>query len=193
MFIKRLRRYRHNTKRTFLYLSFFVVLLCLYLGFSFMTTSLSINGVSKVSDSKWDVHFENVVISEGSVEAITPVTINDSTSVGFNVNLSKPGDFYEFTIDVVNKGTISAELYSYVITPTLTEEQKKYLTYEVKYLDDSEIKTGIALNAGDVRTFKILMRYENCEDLVYYPEDEENYSISFKVNYIQKSSNPKLG
>lgn len=187
MFIKKLRRFRYNKKRTFMYLFSFIALLSLNLGYAVLTTSLSINGVSRISNAKWDVHFENVVVSDGSVEAISPAIINDATSVGFNARLNEPGDYYEFTVDVVNNGTIPAELSSYDITPILTEEQKKYLTYEITYTDGSEIIQNSELNVGDVRTFKVVMRYEICENLEVYPEDEENYEISFKVNYIQKS------
>lgn len=44
-----------------------------------------------------------------------------------------PGEFYEFTVDVVNEGSIDAMIDSVVKTPELTSAQAKYIKYEISY------------------------------------------------------------
>ena len=53
-------------------------------------------------------------------------------SMTYKVTLSKPGDFYEFTVDVKNSGTFDASLTGITMT-YLTEAQSKYLTYKVYF------------------------------------------------------------
>ena len=79
-------------------------------GFAVLSTTLNINGTAKVKSQTWDIHFENVNITEGSVEAIKEANIaNDkATLVEYEIELSKPGDFYEFTVDAVNEGTLDS-------------------------------------------------------------------------------------
>jgi hypothetical protein len=50
----------------------------------------------------------------------------------YTVTLNEPGDFYEFTINVVNDGTIDAVLSSINLTE-LTAAQQKYITHVVTY------------------------------------------------------------
>ena len=81
--------------------------------------NLTINGNTKLNNSSWDIHFENVVpnqnnVSLGNEDSEAAITINDNTEVTYNVTLSTPGDFYEFEVDAVNAGTIDASITSIV-------------------------------------------------------------------------------
>ena len=61
-------------------------------------------------------------VTTGSVAAIKEASIdtNDSTFFEFEVKLEDEDDFYEFTVDVVNKGNIDAKLGSLVEVSSLT-------------------------------------------------------------------------
>ena len=88
------------------------------IGYAALATTLQINGTTTINAVTWDVHFENAVETKGA--DLGTVTIgNDSNQPGtsnttatYSVTLEKPGDVYEFTIDVVNKGTLDAKLQS---------------------------------------------------------------------------------
>ena len=90
------------------YTLFLIVLLCISIGYAVLNTTLNINGKSSISKNTWDVHFDNVVVNSGSVEAIKIPTIENYTTLDFEAKLNLPGDYYEFTVDVVNNGTIDA-------------------------------------------------------------------------------------
>ena len=77
------------------------ILLFVTVGYATLNTNLTINGTSKINNSTWDVHFDDVNITPGSVlidtdlyEAAQEAKIdpNDETKVTYNVLLSKPGD-----------------------------------------------------------------------------------------------------
>ena len=61
------------------YTLFLIVLLCISIGYAVLNTTLNINGKSTIQKNTWDVHFENVQIIDGSVEATKVPTIENST------------------------------------------------------------------------------------------------------------------
>ena len=69
-----------------------------------------ISNISNANDLRWDLHFENIEITEGSVTANQEATIvgTSRSQVVFDVTLNVPGDFYEFTVNAVNNGTVDA-------------------------------------------------------------------------------------
>ena len=106
--------------------------LTLTIVYAALSTTLNINGNAEVTAASWDIYLDNVMLSSGSATSTVP-TIIDKTTASFSTTLFKPGDFYEFTIDVVNNGTIDAMIDSVTKTPELTDAQKKYLKYIVEY------------------------------------------------------------
>ena len=117
-----------------------IVLFRISVGYAAMNRVLNITGNSEVKQNTWNIYFDNVKVKEGSVTSNLPVidTTTKST-VNFNVMLNLPGDFYEFTVDVVNSGTIDAMVDSVVKTPELTDDQKKYLNYIIEYENGEQI------------------------------------------------------
>ena len=86
-------------------------LLLIGVVYAILQANLQINGIAKISSNTWDIHFDNIQINTNSVaigENDSPATIDpeNNCKVDFEVTLSLPGDFYEFTVDVVNSGTI---------------------------------------------------------------------------------------
>ena len=86
-------------------LLFFI--LSISIGYAYLNSNLSINGYSSISSSRWSVYWDNVEVMSESVEAEIPSIVNQTT-VNFNILLSNPGDFYEFTVDAKNDGTVDA-------------------------------------------------------------------------------------
>ena len=122
---------------------FLIVLLCISIGYAVLNTTLNINGKSSISKNTWDVYFDNVVVNSGSVEATKIPTVSDKTTVDFEVALNLPGEFYEFTVDVVNNGTIDAMIDSIEKLPDLTLEQQKYLNFIIEYENGEQIPYGV--------------------------------------------------
>ena len=161
------------------------------IGYAFLTTSLNIVGTSKIKNAKWDVHFENIVIKEGSVTPTKAATIENDTAVSFNVDLTKPKDYYEFDVDVVNNGTIDAMRGSIKKEPVLTPAQEKYLTYEVKYSGIADLHEKDSLPVGDKKTLNVFLKFRediNKEDL---PKNLDTLTINYQIDYVQADKTAK--
>lgn len=107
---------KKNSKKT-VYL-ILVLILGISVGYAALSATLKINGTSTIKSAKWSVHFgteaNDIEVTEGSVtgaNVTTPAQIKagtNNTEIEFSVNLAEPGDFYEFTANVVNDGTLDA-------------------------------------------------------------------------------------
>ena len=89
-----------------------VMILCLTVAFAALSQTLTINGSVAVNTASWDIHFENLTLSEktGTAEVSgTPQLIGTSIS-GIDVSLNKPGDKIVYEFDLVNNGSIEAKL-----------------------------------------------------------------------------------
>ena len=174
----------YNIKKLYLILGFGLILL-LGIGYAVLNTTLNINGVALISKSNWDVHFENIVISEGNITPTTPPTISDSsTEVSFVVPLSKPGDNYSFLVDIVNDGSFDARL-SEILKTGVTSENEKYLIFDIKYSDGQLIGVNDALRSKSKKTILVTVGYNReitNDELV---TTDESVSLSLKMNYVQ--------
>ena len=162
-----------------------LLLLCIGIGYAVLNSTLIITGKSSISKNIWDVHFENVHITTGSVEAIKVPTIENSTSADFEVNLNLPGDFYEFYVDVRNSGTIDAMIDSVVKTPDLTEEQKKYINYIVSYQNGEEITAKQLVSSNEFLRLKVRVEYKKDLTVNDLPSETEILILGLDFNFIQ--------
>ena len=86
-----------------------------------LNTVLKITGNAEIVTSNWDIKLANPIVTSGSVNNNLPV-ISGNKEASFTATLNNPGDFYEFSIDVVNNGSIDAMIDSVTKTPTLSVE-----------------------------------------------------------------------
>ena len=54
-------------KKKSLFFIIALLVMCFGIGYAYLTTTLSINGVTDVDANNWDVYFDNVNVTEGSV------------------------------------------------------------------------------------------------------------------------------
>ena len=121
---------KKKKKNKFKFLIIIIILFNLCIGYAVISRTLNVTGNSLIKQNTWDLHFENVKVTSGSVTATkNPIIDNTNLSLDFSVVLNLPGDFYEFTVDIKNAGTIDAMIDGVVKTPELTVSQAKYLKY----------------------------------------------------------------
>jgi hypothetical protein len=149
-----------------------------------MSTVLEIHGNSEIIASTWDIHLDNVKVKNGSVSACVPSILGNST-VGFDVELNTPGEYYEFTVDVVNEGSIDAMIDSVVKVPELTTEQAKYIKYEITYENGESISSNQTLKKGTSTPIKVRVEYR--KDLVAsdLPSSATKLSLKLTLVYVQ--------
>ncbi len=71
-----MRRKKSNLK-----LILFILLVSISLGYAFLRTDLTINGTGKIAATSWDIHFNNIQVTNGSVTLSTgdsAATINQT-------------------------------------------------------------------------------------------------------------------
>jgi len=181
-----------------------IMLLGVTVGYSYLSSELVINGTSKIKNATWDIHFANLSVSSGSVSIDTTaypsakaatIDTNDTTKVTYNVLFSKPGDYYEFTVDAVNAGSIDAMIDT--ITSTIkingvdkTNNIPAWLNYSVTYTNEVSIAENQILAAGDTETYKV--RVELSKDITNSQLEEASEAelqFSFSVAYKQTDGN----
>ena len=180
------RRFQMN-KKAFI----FMAVMCMGIGFAFLSSNLTINGNTSVSGNKWNVYFTNVQVSENSVEAtVVPTTSGTTTtSLNYTVTLDKPGDFYEFTVDAVNNGTIDAMIESITI-PNIESSVLQYVSYSATYSDGTALAQNDVLKKGSTTTYKIRVEFKKDIEPTDLSEDNINLTLTFGVNYVQSNIKP---
>lgn len=164
-----------------------LLVLVIGIGYAYLTSNLSITGATAVAGNTWDIHFENVQISPGSVEATTPATINssDNTRIDYAVLLSRPGKYYEFTVDMVNSGSLPGKV-SLVDFSGITPEMEDVVDYSVVYTNNnSPVAINDILNGGSSKNIKVRLLFKEDieeEDLLDVAED---LSLSFEIVFVQ--------
>lgn len=172
------------------------------IGYAAIATNLQINGGATIGKPSWDIHFENVNIAEGSVatteagkaQIVKNEETNEDTIVTYSVNLEKPGDFYEFTVDVVNKGTITGKLSSLGEVTGLTEAQKDFVKYSVEYTDkdDNAVVANSLLKKDETNKVKVRVEFdkdidnETLESIKDLTDEDLKLNLQYELNYEQE-------
>ena len=176
-------------KKRFLLVALFLLLVAgITFGYARLETTLTINGDTKISKVSWLVHFKNIQVTNGSYtnDGANSVSLatNDDTTLTYTVTLKQPGDFYEFTVDIVNDGTIDAKLDS--ITSETNDPDvasKPFITYEEANFPtvDSILTPG---NAGK-RTIRIRVEFPYDIRPVDLPTSDYTFTKTIHFNYVQ--------
>ena len=174
-----------------------VFLMSLTLGYSLLAATKSINGHSLFANSKWDIHWDSdsVEVLEGSVNTDSPYVSDDGRILSYAANLKIPGDYYEFTIDAVNAGTIDGMLSIESALPIVKDatgqeiELPSYLKYTITYADGTEIEKNHLLSKRIDEShptrekYKIKLEFDKETDTL--PDNPISIKIENDVPYDQ--------
>lgn len=171
------------------YLSIVILLLLLVgitVGYATLSSNLNINGTSTVGVPDWDVHFENLSTTTGSVSPTTAPTISaNKLSISYAVPLQVPGDFYEFTVDVKNAGTIPAKLSALPTVSGVSSAQDVYVNYTFTHTDGTAITAGEKLAAGASKNFKVRVEFDRNVTASQLPTSAQNLNLTVAMQYEQ--------
>lgn len=176
---------------------FIMLLLFISIGYAALSNTLKINGSAGITKNTWSVYWDNVVPNTNldNASILTPATIreNDTTQVDFSVVLNLPGDFYEFTVDAVNAGSLDAMIGE--IKKETSQNLPEYISYTVTYEDGREVAKKHILPKGDTSTTPITPTIRKYKIRVYYDPDKmtgDQFSnadipctFSYKIAYVQ--------
>ena len=180
-----------NNKRKLNYLLVIILLLLVSVGYAVLSTNLNIVGSGTINNPTWNIHWENVQVKTGSVSASTPTIDTAKTTVNYSVTLTIPGDYYEFTIDAVNAGTIDGmvSVVSNKLNGVEITTLPNYLEYKVTYEDGVDIAPNHLLASGTSEKYKVHVGYKKDISSTDIPSTAQTLNLSFSVTYVQSDSN----
>ena len=175
---------RKNKKQSKLFI-LILLILGISLGYALLSSTLSIMGTAGINKNTWDIHWNenSIVETPGSVTAKTPayVSNDEKTIVTFDTELELPGDFYEFTVDAKNYGTIDGQVKKVTLKfldPKTDEvmdidDLPEYLTYTFTHGDGTEIIENEAIDMGESIKYKFRLEFNEDATAIPTPEDGE--------------------
>ena len=166
-----MRRYRKKNKLKVLLV---LLLIGLSVGYALLNSNLKIVGHSGINKNTWDIHWnpESINVTNGSVAAKTAAHVSDAEmkNIDFEAELDLPGDFYEFTMEAKNYGTVSGEIKEIIPKiykvdleteeETIIETLPSYLKYSLTHIDGSEIEKDEVLEKGKSVKYKFRIEYD---------------------------------
>ena len=194
-------RTKYNKRRFRTFIMIIIILFCMSIGYSYLLTNLNIEGTSNIKGNTWDVHWENVSVKNGSVTGdqvpIQAHILSDTTQVEYSVILKNPGDYYEFTVDAKNSGSIDAMVS---ITDTKFYESNgvtqitkpSYLEYEFLYSNGINIEPNQLLAANSSRTIKVKLKFKDNLEESELPTTDKTIVIRHSITYVQSDENATI-
>ena len=178
----KIKRIRYNRKKVFIFLFLFLFLLGIGIGFAYVNTALEITGIARVKDAKWDIQLNNYTLTDGSVTPNADPTITDTT-ISFAAKVNEPGEFYGFSIDVENNGTINAAIANFSVTPDFSTIN--YLDASFTYDNGIPVQNGDLLIAGTSKKIIVRLSYKDGIDESLYPTTDQSFNVVVSLNYEQ--------
>ena len=195
-----------------------VAVLGLTVAFAALSQTLTINGSAAVNAASWDIHFEKTSGKETEVKGaatFTEPTLSGTTIENFSATLTKPGDSVIYYFDIVNNGTVDAQIESYNFPYALSDcitninkysycmnfdfnsddnvsvlDKSVYIdlfNHYLKYADtDKSVRQGDTINAGETKHMKLVIEYK--DTATELPENNLTITSSdpITITYEQK-------
>lgn len=169
-----------------------VAVLGLTVAFAALSQTLTINGTANVNAAEWDIHFENLSepeITGDASEISKPLISNGGISIeNIKVNLKKPKDKVTYTVDIVNSGSITAEISS-ISTTKLTAEQEKIIDFNVTYSDGKPVSEKDILKPKERHSVIIKITFKEDIEASDLPKEAMSVNLGATINYVQSDGN----
>ena len=171
-----------------------VMILGLSIGYAALSSSLNITGSARLGATadSWNINFKNAKCTGYNYAEAGNIEIKNKTTIELsNSKLKAPKDYIICNFDIVNDGTIDAKVTS-ITNPkkdkftytgsganktTDEETVKNGLVAEMKYQDNTEIKLGDELKAGETK--KAYIKISLSDDMSSLPSSDISISNIF--------------
>lgn len=181
-----MRRNSNIFKKRHLFVGLFILLICgISIGYAALQTTLTINGKTKIAKVDWNVHFSNAKVIETNLDDASidqTITIDNTakTHATWTVTLSQPGDFYEFSIDVVNEGTLDAKLTN-ISADYLSEEEEVFANYTI----NGQPALNSVLKPGNSYTLTFRVEFDEDIEAKDLPTSPKEITLDYELEYVQ--------
>lgn len=181
-----------------------LAIISMSVGYATYSTNFTMNGVTRIQKSNWEVEFVNpqihsssTVPTENASNIVLTEDVNGKgdTVLSFDVTMGM-GETYSFTIDVKNSGTFNAALSSYslqanqngqniAIDEGVTSYSNNYLSYDVKWVDGSSLVKNQVINKNETKKLLVTVKTTKPLNDIDLPIDTETFNFTFQMNYKQ--------
>lgn len=162
----------------------FRILVVFAVLFSATTVYAYKNNLIKINDGRmsiFDITYNNIRKIEGNGNA----DAKTDTDINLNTELANPGDYTEFLVDITNNSNKDAKIDTIEKTG-LTEQQKKYIDYNITYLNGKEVKVGDVFKRGETKTAKVRVEYLTNISKDDLPKTDEDINYNFNITMVEK-------
>ena len=125
----------------------------------------------------WNINLTNLKVKDGSKNG--NISLKDNKIV-LDVTLKEEQDYYEFSFDIENNGSLDATLKEYNLK---IDNPKNIVIYSISYKDNTKINIGDTLKSNKVNTIKVRIDYPKQPTKIY---DELNIKVSLSLKYVEK-------
>ena len=188
-------RMRRISPKVLMVLAILIFGVFIRVGYAFLSQDLTIGGLALASKNVWGISFaEDSIVedtahldscentSECSKVLQRPTIAQNGKSINFGISFHEKDEYYEFTVDIVNNGTIDAMLDE--IVKDGLSENSNYLDFTVTYSDGMPIaQYDQLLKNGGRETLKVKVKCKS--DL----EEDLNTNLGITANYVQANNN----
>ena len=191
-----MKRYKYKKKNRIMLL--LILVIGISVGYSLLSSNLKIDGYSGINKNTWDIHWnsESIQTASGSVtpKEAAHVDQEDNKSVSFDVELELPGDFYEFTLDAKNYGSIDGAVDKVIIkfyddNDEEIETLPPYINYSFTYNDGTPIEDNKVIKQNESEKYKMRVEFDrNAKEI---PTNPTPIKPVIDVDYEQFDSKDK--
>lgn len=159
------------------------------IGYAFLSGAINIKGTINITSQTWNVHFEDIagitksrndltVTEDANIveKRTTPTDDKDDLHVSFGVSFDRPGDYYTFTIKVVNDGSLPAKVTG--IEKTISNNSNSYIVFTINNIAKNDV-----IAPGSSRTLTVTAKYD--ENATTVPSSSLTSDLGFTINFEQ--------
>ena len=157
--------------------------LMLGIGYAVLSQQLDINGTAQIT-SNWKILFTSAEEKEMNNATTTKKEISDLTTLTLDVNLTQPGASATYDVVVENQGDLDAVLSKIDGISESNSKDPKSIKVSVE-----NIKTGDSLLAGDKKTFRVKVYWDENVD---FSETNMQKEIEITLTYEQSDNGVPL-
>ena len=180
-------RRKNNNKKYILILA----ILALSIGYALISTNLTIGGRLITKGGNWNIHWDDEsIVEDSNATIVTPAHVTDSKKIviSFQTQLKQPGDYYEFTADAVNEGTVDGiisdiKLNLYDIDGETSIDKPYYINYSFTHEDGSTIENDEIILAGTSEKYKFRIEYD--KDIDELPDNPTSFIPEVEIDIEQ--------
>lgn len=168
-------------QRTLAIFALAVALVATTVAYAVLQTTLNISGSITKKGGTWAINIQNIstVTTTGSGKMTTAPKVS-GTTLSFASELSKPGDSVSFTFDIVNNGTLAAQMYGHKASMTINGVSTTLTSGTEMVVKSEDIIYQLEMK-GSSGTFSNVINFAE-DRLVIASKGKQTFRLTLKYN-----------